>query len=95
MSAQIDIAHIARLARLKLTEAEVAEFTPQLDRILSYIGELNEIDTDQVEPSSHASALYAIPRADVPQQGMLVEQVEQNAPAFVQDQIQVPRVVES
>ena len=95
MSDQLDISHVARLARLKLSEEEAAEFTPQLQTIISHIDTLSELDVDGIEPSAHASPVYAIPREDVVGQSMPVESLEQNAPSFSQEQVRVPRVVES
>ncbi len=95
MSDQLDISKVARLARLKLSEEEAAEFTPQLATVLSYIDTLNELDVEGIEPSAHAKPVFAEPRADVPGESMPVELLEQNAPSFAQDQIRVPRVVES
>ena len=48
--------HVARLARLDLSEEEVALYTEQLGRILEHVDKLNELDTENVEPLSHASA---------------------------------------
>lgn len=95
VSDSINIAKVARLARLKLTDEEAAEFTPQLETILSYIDSLNELDVEGIEPSAYASPIFAIPRTDEPGTSMSVELLEQNAPSFAQDQIRVPRVVES
>lgn len=95
MSDQIDISYVAKLARLKLSEEEAAEFTPQLSTILSHIESLNEVNVDGVEPSAHASPVFAIPRADEPGVSMPAESLEQNAPSFSQEQVRVPRVVES
>jgi len=95
VSDQLDISHVAHLARLKLSEEEAQEFTPQLQTILSYIDTLNELDVAGVEPSAHAKPVFAAPRADEPGTSFDVSSLEQNAPAFAQEQIRVPRVVES
>ncbi len=95
VSDQLDISKVARLARLKLTEEEAKEFTPQLETILSYIDTLNELDVEGVEPSSHAKPVFAVPRSDVPGTSLPAAKLEQNAPSFAQEQIRVPRVVES
>ncbi|MBI1724325.1 MAG: Asp-tRNA(Asn)/Glu-tRNA(Gln) amidotransferase subunit GatC, partial [Candidatus Tectomicrobia bacterium] len=49
-----DVLHVSRLARLQLSEAEIEKFTSQLGNILSYISKLNELDTRDVPPTSHA-----------------------------------------
>jgi len=95
VSDKLDITHVARLARLKISEDEVAEYTPQLETILSYIDTLNELDVEGIEPSAHAKPVFAEPREDIAGTSMAVESLEQNAPAFAQEQIKVPRVVES
>jgi len=95
VSDHINISHVARLARLKLTDEEAAEFTPQLETILSYIDTLNELDVSGIEPSAHASPVFAEPRKDVPGVSMDPSLLEQNAPSFAQSQVRVPRVVES
>lgn len=95
MSDQLDISHVARLARLKLSEEEAAEFTPQLETILSHIDSLNELNVEGIEPSAHSSPVFAIPRLDEPGTSMPAESLEQNAPSFAQEQVRVPRVVES
>jgi aspartyl-tRNA(Asn)/glutamyl-tRNA(Gln) amidotransferase subunit C len=48
-----DIEHIAKLARLTLTDEEKKTFTPQLEEVLAYFQKLNEIDTEGVEPTFH------------------------------------------
>ena len=95
MSDQLDISHVARLARLKLSPEEAEEFTPQLQTILSYIDTLNELDVEGVEASSHSKRVFAEPRADEPSASMDVSLLEQNAPSFAQEQVRVPRVIES
>jgi len=95
VSDSLNISHVARLARLKLTEEEAEEFTPQLETILSYIDTLNELNVEGVDASAHAKRVFAEPRADEPGKSIDVSLLEQNAPAFAQDQIRVPRVVES
>jgi len=95
VSDQLDISHVAHLARLKLSEEEAQEFTPQLETILSYIDTLNELDVEGVEPSAHAKPVFATPREDEPGTSLEAETLEQNAPSFAQDQVRVPRVVES
>jgi aspartyl-tRNA(Asn)/glutamyl-tRNA(Gln) amidotransferase subunit C len=52
-----DVLHIAQLARLDLTEAEVERFTAELGTILSYVGEVQRVDTTDVAPMSHAGGL--------------------------------------
>jgi aspartyl-tRNA(Asn)/glutamyl-tRNA(Gln) amidotransferase subunit C len=50
-----DVQRVAVLARLRLTESEASELTAQLDAILAYMDKLNEVDTSNIEPFSHAA----------------------------------------
>jgi len=59
-----DVLKVASLGRLKLTEAEVADYTTKLGNILSYIDSLNEVDTTDVEPMVHAVELSNVFRSD-------------------------------
>lgn len=95
MSENLDISHVAHLARLKLSAEEAAEFTPQLQTILSHIDSLNELDVTGIEPSAHSSPIFATPRVDESRPSLPQESLEQNAPSFAQEQIRVPRVVEA
>jgi len=95
VSENLDITKVAKLARLNISEEEATTFIPQLETILSYIDTLNELDVTGIEPSAHAKPVFAIPREDVPGASMPVEAIEQNAPSYAQDQVRVPRVVES
>jgi len=88
-----EVAKVANLARLELSEQEVIEITGQLDRILGYVAKLNEIDTTDVVPTTHALAIHNAFREDVvqpslPQQEALANGPRQNGEAFV-----VPRVI--
>ena len=55
--ARADVLHIARLARLDLSEAEVERFAAELGTILTYVGEVQRVDTTDVAPMSHAGSL--------------------------------------
>ena len=88
-----EVAKVANLARLELSEEEVGEITGQLDRILGYVAKLNEIDTSGVTPTTHAQAIYNAFREDavqpsLPQEQSLANGPRQNGEAFV-----VPRVI--
>jgi aspartyl-tRNA(Asn)/glutamyl-tRNA(Gln) amidotransferase subunit C len=60
-----DVEHVAKLARLALTEDEKRLYTDQLSRILEYFGQLNKVDTTGVEPMSHALPVVNVMREDV------------------------------
>lgn len=59
-----EIDHIAELSRLKLTEEEKVKFSGQLDSILKYISQLEEIKTDKIEPTAQVSGLEDVWRSD-------------------------------
>lgn len=59
-----DILHVAKLAKLKLTEEEIDTYLKQLSSVVDYIGKLNEIDTNKVEPVSHITGLTNVTAED-------------------------------
>jgi aspartyl-tRNA(Asn)/glutamyl-tRNA(Gln) amidotransferase subunit C len=60
-----EVRKIAKLARLKLTDEEVERFKPQLSAILSYVGQLDEVNTDNIEPTQQVTGLINITREDM------------------------------
>ena len=89
-----EVEHVALLGRLKLTEEERARFTTQLNSILEYFEQLQQIDTTGVPPMSHAVAITNVFRADEPQPSLTPEEALQNAPEQERDCFRVPRVIE-
>lgn len=89
-----DVEHVANLARLELSDAEKEQFTGQLNAILKYAEKLNELDTDQVPPTSHAFEIMNVMRDDVKKESLPIEKVLLNAPDEEDDQIKVPAVLE-
>lgn len=59
-----EVLHVAKLAKLDLTETEIEKFTPQLSKIIDYISELSEVDTNGVEPTSQTTGLEDVYRQD-------------------------------
>lgn len=90
----LDVRYVADLVRLKLTDDEIAELQPQLDHVLSYIEQLNEVNVDDIEPTAHASAVYNVFRADNPRDTFTQEQAIANAPHSGSGLFLVPKVVE-
>ena len=88
-----DVRHAAKLSRLNLTDAEVAQFTNQLARVLEYVSKLNELDVTAVEPIAHALDITNVLREDEPVPGMDVDQVLANAPAKSPPFFKVPKVL--
>ncbi|RMG60022.1 MAG: Asp-tRNA(Asn)/Glu-tRNA(Gln) amidotransferase subunit GatC [Deltaproteobacteria bacterium] len=89
-----EVLHIARLARLALTEDEVSLFTEQLGKILDYMAKLNELDVADVEPTAHAIEMTNVLREDVVTNGDQREEILSNAPDRSGDCFRVPRILE-
>lgn len=66
MISKKEVQHIAKLARLGLTEKEIAKFQKELSSILDYIGKLKEVDISEVEPMSHSVLVENVTREDHP-----------------------------
>lgn len=90
----INIDHIATLARLALTDEEKRAFTVQLGDVLAYIETLKQVDVSGVEPTAHAFPVYNVWADDVARPGLPMEAALQNAPASRDHMIAVPKVVE-
>lgn len=88
------VKHVAHLARLAITEDEAANLTKQLDAIITFAEQLNELDTDNVEPTSHVLELKNVLREDVAKKGLPREDVLKNAPDHQDGQIKVPSILE-
>ena len=89
-----DVEHVARLTRLELTEAELERMREQLNSILAHLDTLRAVDTEGVEPTSHAVDVVNVMREDdvapsFPQDAMLA-----NAPDRSGELFRVPRILE-
>jgi aspartyl-tRNA(Asn)/glutamyl-tRNA(Gln) amidotransferase subunit C len=89
-----DVEHVANLARLELNDAEKEQFTRQLNAILKYAEQLNGLDTDGIEPTSHAMPLVNVMREDEARPSWPLEQVMRNAPDEEDGHFKVPAVLE-
>jgi aspartyl-tRNA(Asn)/glutamyl-tRNA(Gln) amidotransferase subunit C len=89
-----EVEHVARLARLELTEEEKERFTEQLNAILAYAEKLNELDTSDIEPTSHVIPLANVMRDDEPCPSWPLEEVLKNAPDSEDGQFKVPAVLD-
>lgn len=90
----LDIDHVARLARIALTQEEKQAYAAQLSDVLKHIRQLEKLDVSQVEPTAHAFPVANVWRDDVPEASLPVEAALRNAPAQRQRMIVVPKVVE-
>lgn len=91
---QLNIDHVARLARIALTPEEKTTFAAQLGNVLHHIEQLSKVDVSGVEPSAHAFAVHNVWQEDVARPGLPVDQALRNAPAQRDHMIAVPKVVE-
>jgi aspartyl-tRNA(Asn)/glutamyl-tRNA(Gln) amidotransferase subunit C len=88
-----DVAHLARLARLAVTDAELDTFAEQLDVILGAVARVAELDVTDVEPMSHAVTLTNVFRADEVRPSLPREDALAGAPAVEDDKFRVPRIL--
>ena len=88
------VKHVARLARLGMTEEEVDVFASQLSVILENIAKLQEVDVSGVSPTAHASRLNNVMRQDIPQPSFPPEVLLANAPEQEDNCLKVPAVLE-
>lgn len=88
------VEHIARLARLSISEEDKELFGSQLSTILEYIEKLNELDTADVEPTSHVVDLTNVMRDDAPAPSLPPEEALKNAPDRDGTFYRVPRIIE-
>ncbi len=88
-----DVEHVARLASLSLTEEEKKLFCQQLGEILDFAGQLNEIDTEGVEPAFHSIPLTNIFREDRLHKSMEIELALANAPEREENYFKIPRII--
>ncbi|WP_062352747.1 Asp-tRNA(Asn)/Glu-tRNA(Gln) amidotransferase subunit GatC [Bacillus kwashiorkori] len=88
------VQHVAHLARLEITEEETELFTSQLDAIISFAEELNELDTSNVTPTSHVLEMKNVMREDASGKGLPREEVLKNAPDHQNGLIRVPQILE-
>ncbi len=89
-----DVEHVARLARLALTESERARMREQLTAILGYIAKLQTLAVEAVPPTAHAVPLVNVMREDEVMPCLPPEQALANAPDRVDDLFRVPRILE-
>jgi aspartyl-tRNA(Asn)/glutamyl-tRNA(Gln) amidotransferase subunit C len=89
-----EVRHIAMLSRLNPSEEEVRLFSGQLSSILSYVEQLNEVDTADVPPTAHAVPVSNVFRPDAPHQSLSPEAALANAPQREGRFFAVPKVLE-
>jgi aspartyl-tRNA(Asn)/glutamyl-tRNA(Gln) amidotransferase subunit C len=85
-----EVVHVARLARLALTDEELDRFAGQLDAILEAVGKVSELDLSGVEPTLHPLELSNVWAEDAPRPSLAVEDALANAPEVEDDAFRVP-----
>jgi aspartyl-tRNA(Asn)/glutamyl-tRNA(Gln) amidotransferase subunit C len=88
-----DVAHVARLARLSLTDEELELYTGQLAAVLAHAADIEALDTSGVEPTAHPLPLANVLRDDVVLPGLARDEVLAMAPATEDDRFSVPRIL--
>jgi aspartyl-tRNA(Asn)/glutamyl-tRNA(Gln) amidotransferase subunit C len=88
-----EVAHLARLARLAVTDDELDTFAGQLDVILESVASVSEVAADDIPPTSHSVPLTNVFRDDEPRQGLTPEQALAGAPATEDQRFRVPRIL--
>ena len=88
-----DVKHVAKLARLALSDIELQRLTGQLESILDYVDQLRRADVSGVEPMAHALPLHNVLREDVIEPSLPLEQVLANAPDTDGPFFKVPKVL--
>ncbi len=87
------ILHIAELSHLKLKEDEIEKFQIELNQILEYVDNLNEIDTSSIEPLSHPLPIVNVFREDRVEKSITREEALKNAPEATDEFFKVPKVI--
>ena len=89
-----EVEHVAKLARLSLSEQEKQLYTEQLGKILDYFDELKQVNTDGVEPLAHALSIVSVMREDCVQPPPGREKLLSSAPSCEGGYFRVPRIGE-
>jgi aspartyl-tRNA(Asn)/glutamyl-tRNA(Gln) amidotransferase subunit C len=89
-----EVAHLARLSRLAVTEQELDKFAGQLDVILQSVARVGEVAAVDIPPTSHSVPLTNVYRDDVVQPCLTQEEVLSGAPDTAEDRFRVPRILD-
>ena len=88
------VKHVAHLSRLALSENEAEQWAGQLEKIITFAEQLNEVDTEGIEPTSHVLEIRNVMREDAAGPGLPTEEVLKNAPDHQDGQFKVPAIIE-
>ena len=89
-----EVAHLARLSRLAVTEQELDQFAGQLDVILQSVARIGDVAADDIPPTSHSVPLTNVLREDVVQPSLRREDVLASAPDTAEGRFRVPRILD-
>jgi aspartyl-tRNA(Asn)/glutamyl-tRNA(Gln) amidotransferase subunit C len=93
-TSDLDVAYVAKLARINLSEAEAKVFQKQLDDVLEYVEKLRQADISDMEPAAHALPIFNVFREDAPRDWFTAEHALSNAPRKANGHFNLPKVVE-
>ncbi|MGP6173391.1 Asp-tRNA(Asn)/Glu-tRNA(Gln) amidotransferase subunit GatC [Corynebacterium sp. A21] len=88
-----EVAHLAKLSRLALSEEELKEFATQIDGIIGYVSDVQKVDAQGVAPMSHPHAIQTAMREDVEEKTLTAEQALDQAPAVEDQRFVVPQIL--
>ncbi|MGB3828918.1 MAG: Asp-tRNA(Asn)/Glu-tRNA(Gln) amidotransferase subunit GatC [Ornithinimicrobium sp.] len=89
-----DVAHVAMLARIELSEEELDRFAGQLDQIVGWVGQINEVAAADVAPMSHPLPLVNVTRPDEVRPSLSADQALSGAPESDEQRFSVPRILD-
>ena len=90
----MDVGYVAKLACIDLTDGEKSLFQGQLDQVLHYVEQLNELDVGGVEPTAHAIPVYNVLRKDELGASLPHDAVISNAPSAADGHVRVPKIID-
>lgn len=89
-----DVRYVANLARIDLSDEEVAQFQNQLSKVLEYVEQLKRVDVSSVDVTSHAHQIFNVFREDTPRPGLEKSAALANAPHTANGLVMVTKVIE-
>jgi len=89
-----DVEYVSDLARIKLSKEETQDMVRQLTRIIQYIEKLNELNTNDIEPTAHILPIQNVMREDIVKPSLPVGEATEIAPQKSHDMFKVPRIIE-
>ncbi len=87
-----EVLHIAKLAEIDFKEDELDTITQQLDKILSHVAKISEVDTSDINPTSHTLEIKNVFRKDIIKESLKKEDALKNAPQQLENGFLVPKI---